>query len=252
MEKKLSNKESMVGKEFETKSYGKCVVVYYGDCRDVVGMFNEPFALVKCTLGSLQQGAVKNPMLPSVFGKGYIGVGSYSTMNKRAYSLWISMLARAYDDKFHQKHQTYSDVEVCKEWLNFQNFAKWCYSNKFINYKDDKGRRYELDKDILVKGNKIYSPETCCFVPKDINLIFSNSTRTYPTGISKVNKGFVVYVNCYGVKKYIGTYGNMVDAMEIYKKEKKEYMKDVADKWHDKLDPRMYEALVNYEIEVTD
>ena len=70
---------------------------------------------------------------------------------------------------------SYKGVEVCEEWYNFQNFAEWCETQKFLNAKDVKGKSYQLDKDILVKGNKIYSPDTCCFVPPEINSLFINA-----------------------------------------------------------------------------
>ena len=215
-------------------------------------MFHKPIAIVKCTIANLRNGAVKNPMFPSVLGKRYLGVGSYSTLNKRAYSLWKSMLGRAYSKDVHLKSPTYKDVEVCREWWNFQNFAKWCYSNRFINSKDEKGKRYHLDKDILVKGSKIYSPETCSFIPKDINLLFNKPLSEYPTGVSKVGKDFGAFVSCYGVQRYLGTYDSIEKAFDSYRKAKKSYMLEVAEKWVDKLDDRVYDALINYEIEISD
>ena len=106
---------------------------------------------------SLRTGAVRNPLTPSVYGKGYVGVGYYNSRDVRLYHLWKAMLSRCYCTIMHGHRPTYKDVTVCDEWLNFQNFATWCESQEFFNAKDEKGGVYQLDKDILIRGNKIYS-----------------------------------------------------------------------------------------------
>ena len=80
------------------------------------------------------------------------------------YRTWKNMLERCYDSNLHLKHPTYIGCIVCEEWLTFSNFKAWMETQDFGG-KD-------LDKDILVKGNKIYSPETCIFVTNAINLLF--------------------------------------------------------------------------------
>ena len=110
-----------------------------------------------------------------IYGIGFIGVGNYKSRNKtghtKAYNAWAAMLQRCYDSKLHLRNPTYKECSVIEEWYNFQNFAGWFEKN----YIDG----YQLDKDLLIKGNKIYSPETCCFVPKEINLILGKPTLNY-------------------------------------------------------------------------
>ena len=106
---------------------------------------------------------IKNPYHPAVYGIGYIGEGEGE--KGRVYNIWKKVLQRCYSKEYHIKKPTYIGCSVVKEWLNFQNFAKWYKKN----YKPETMEGWHLDKDILVKGNKIYSPETCCFVPADIN-----------------------------------------------------------------------------------
>lgn len=90
------------------------------------------------------------------------------------------LLQRCYDIKFQHNHPTYVGCVVCDEWLHFSNFKKWFDAN-FVE-------GYDLDKDILVKGNKVYSPDTCCFVPHEINILVRNYNRKHkqfnlPTGV---------------------------------------------------------------------
>ena len=77
------------------------------------------------------------------------------------YEKWKSMLERCYSERFKIKFPTYKDCTVCEEWLTFSNFKSW------MEEQDWQGK--ELDKDLLVVGNKIYSPQTCCFLTKMIN-----------------------------------------------------------------------------------
>ena len=78
-----------------------------------------------------------------------------------AYRAWVNMLIRAYDPKFHDKHPTYSDVTVCKEWHSFSAFRAWWLDN----YKEG----FSLDKDLLVPGNREYGPDACVYVPQWLN-----------------------------------------------------------------------------------
>ena len=106
---------------------------------------------------------MKDKMKPSVHGVGYLGYGKYGT-DHPAYNVWRSMIRRGYDLKLKDKFKTYIDCTVCDEWHCYQNFAEW-YDSEYV----DIGMGLDLDKDILLAGNKHYSPETCCLVPRSIN-----------------------------------------------------------------------------------
>jgi len=117
----------------------------------------------------------------SVFGIGVIGEGKYrSSVNGipcEAYKRWQRMLERCYSERYLKDKPSYRDCYVCDDWLNFQNFAKWYFENKLDDMKD-----IELDKDIKVKGNKVYSPDTCMFVHRSLNYAERNqrvSSKTY-------------------------------------------------------------------------
>jgi hypothetical protein len=99
------------------------------------------------------------------------------------YTKWMSMLKRCYSENYKDKRPTYKDVTCCDEWLTFSNFKSW------METQDWEGK--ELDKDLLVYKNKVYSPETCCFIPREVNLFLtksSNSRGLYPLGVSRMVK----------------------------------------------------------------
>jgi len=111
---------------------------------------------------------IKDRMKPVRYGVGFIGVGMFKSYENgvmtKEYKAWSAMLKRCYCKKTHEKQPTYKECEVCDDWLDFQLFADW-YS------KSSRGRvDLEVDKDISVKNNKVYSPETCKLVTKKENL----------------------------------------------------------------------------------
>ena len=99
-------------------------------------------------------------------------------LSDKSYDAWKSMLRRCYSDKCKKDWPTYRYCTVCEEWLVFSNFDRWFLQN----YKDG----FQLDKDILVAGNKLYSPETCLLVPQWLNSFVTGSEAIrgqYPIGV---------------------------------------------------------------------
>ena len=180
-----------------------------------------------CDLKEIKNGSIKNPYHPSVHGIGYIGVGDYKVrvngiINKE-YECWRNMLKRAYDTKYHIAYPTYKNVTVCKEWLNFQTFAKF-YNEKYP--KNIKGITFEIDKDVLQNNveNKIYSPETVIFLPSNVNSFLTNiqkNTSGY-TGVSfcKTNNKYKTQISNFGNSSiiHLGYFQNPQDASTHYKK----------------------------------
>ena len=182
------------------------------------------------------------------------GVGINDLLYTRgtpSYQAWTSMLERCYSNKYQNKKNTYLGCTVCEEWLLFSNFKKW-FDNPENGYQEG----YHLDKDILVKGNKIYSPNTCCIVPASINTIFTNRKKNrgiYPIGVIKRDNGRYVARAC-GVKRHIGVYKTIQEAFYAYKDAKERYIKSIAEKYFQegKITKRVYDALMKYEVEITD
>lgn len=199
----------------------------------------------------------------TIYSLGYLGEGDYSPRKDGVktiqYNYWYDMLRRCYNKKALEKRPTYEDKYVCEEWLNFQNFAKWFDEN----YYKINGERTELDKDIINKGNKIYSPETCVFVPHRINSLFIKCDKlrgNYPVGVDfhKDIKKFRVRCNVYDneIKKvksiFLGYSNTIEEAFYVYKEFKEKYIKQVADEYKDRIPSKLYEAMYNYIVDIDD
>lgn len=241
------------------KLNSKMILIEYRNANDIDVYFPEyNWTFEHAKYNNFKNGEIKCPYEPRVYGVGHIGEGRYKIRENgkitKCYEMWRSMLRRCYVKDYQEKHPTYIGCKVCNEWHNFQNFAEWYYENYYIIDNE----RMELDKDILVKGNKIYSPETCEIVPKNINLLIvkSNNLRgKYPIGVSydkRLNK-FKSYCNdSNGKHIYLGIYDSPEEAFYSYKIFKEKIIKDVAEKYKTFIPKRLYKALCDYKVEITD
>lgn len=182
----------------------------------------------------------KLPPLSLVYGVGYnsairkgIPVKDGEKISK-CYDVWRRMLQRCYDPQYKIDHPTYVGVGCCEDWKDYQNFAKWFYTTS--NFHSG----FELDKDLLVQGNKIYSPETCCFLPSEINKTLSTkgSVSTYKSQENVFT--FVVF------GKFIGNDKHYLSFAEEVVNKRNERVKKLADEWKDLLTPQAYLELINY------
>ena len=245
--------------EVNFNTYGLAMkIIEYNNCRNIVVQFENGYKKTT-TYQVFEQGQITNPYFKSIFNQGYLGVGIFKTDNKegrksKEYHAWTHMSERCYNEKFQEKQPTYKECSVCEEWLNFQNFAKW-YNE---NYYEVEGQVMSLDKDILLKGNKIYSPETCMLVPKNINELFTkrqNHRGNYSIGVGWHKRDNVFYASCSngnGKNKSLGYYNTILEAFQAYQKYKENLTKQIADKYKDKIPQKLYEALYNYKVEITD
>lgn len=248
--------ENIVGKEFSTNHSGTCVVIDFKNSNDVTVMFHEPKHIMKCSACNLRKGKVRNPYSPTFYKKGFLGVGKYISSSS-SFEIWRAMLNRCYSEKFKENFKTYKYATVCDEWLNFQNFATWCETQPFFNNKDCKGRPYELDKDLLRKCNKIYSPDTSCFVPRDVNILLTKRDKMrgeHPIGVTflKRDSKYKSRLSYFGKAVNLGTFDTAEEAFKAYKRAKESYIKEVADIWKGRIDERVYQALLNYEVHIDD
>lgn len=125
----------------------------------------------------------KKAMRSVMYGVGYHG-NLYEGSNSKSYRRWHYMMNRCYSKAIHELQPEYEGCSVCEEWLNYSNFKLWYDKN--IEPWEVLGEDFELDKDILIKGNAVYSPETVSFVPKIINSLFTNGKKNrgdYPLGV---------------------------------------------------------------------
>jgi hypothetical protein len=245
-------KSSKLGEVYTTTEGYKIQVVEYFNSQNVSVAFEDGFVLRNRSYLNIKQGEVKNPNHRSVHRIGYFGIGKYIVKENRVYfNKWKEMIRRCYSERHQERQPTYKECTVAEEWHNFQIFAEWMESN--YNPKIMQG--WQLDKDILVKGNKVYSPETCCFVPSEVNLLFVKNDKvrgSLPIGVRKSGRKF--YAKLFKNKKQteLGSFYTAEEAFKCYKFHKEQYIKEVADKWKDQLDPRVYEAMYNYQVEITD
>ena len=160
--------EISVGSVFSSKNFGSFKVIKIRSSKSVDIEFINTGYSTTVRFDTIRSGRVKDKLSPSVHGFGFIGVGEYITSengkNNDAYLCWKRMIGRCYDPNYINSY-LYAECFVCDEWANFQNFAKWYYENK-----PNDGGKYHLDKDIKVKGNRMYSPDTCLFVTAEENI----------------------------------------------------------------------------------
>ncbi len=159
-----------VGGIFPTNKSGNLEITKYINANSVEVAFCDTGFETVARMTSIRNGSVKDFLRKSVFGVGFVGVGEHKVKLdgkiSDSYRCWSGMLGRCYSVSESAGNPTYKDCTVHPDWHNFQTFAKWYHEN----YPND-GGRYQLDKDILVEGNKIYGPETCMFVSHKANVI---------------------------------------------------------------------------------
>ena len=245
-----------VGKVCKSKSSGDFKILKYNDAYNVeIQFINTGFETV-VELGNIRNGGVKDSYSPSVYGVGILGTKYPSKINgviTKEYVLWKNMLKRCYSDKYQNKYPTYIDCEASDKFKSYEYFYEWC--NKQIGF-DNEG--WQLDKDLLVKGNKVYGENTCVFIPQEINSLLINNTASrgeYLIGVSwdKRDMAFISRVNKNkGKSEHLGSFKTELEAFEAYKTAKESFIKEQADKWKSQIDPRAYEALMNYTVEITD
>ena len=171
----------------------------------------------------------------------------------KQYDLWKSMLQRCFSEKYQNKYPTYKGCSVSDNFLNYSFFYDWCQEQVGFGKVDDKGRSWCLDKDILFAGNKLYSEDTCIFVPQEINLFFNdrgNSRGDYPIGVyfHKQRGKFMAYCKVNGKLKNLGLFNTQQEAFAVYKPFKEALCKQLALKWQHEIDERLFNAMMNWQI----
>jgi len=238
------------GDIFNTNQGYRVVVVEYNGYNDVLVRFLDQNSHEKIvSAGALRRGAVANPYHRTMFGVGYFGDGKYKSKigDKRTleYEAWRCMMKRCYCPKERSRYPTYSDVFVCDEWHNFQNFARW------YTEQPGYGEGFDLDKDLRVNNSRVYSPQSCSLVPHEINCILhDNESRRgdYPQGVRKTWNKYSVYISIKGERKYVGLYPTLEEAHRAYKKSRLAYVKEIAEEYKNVLHNEVYENLKSWEI----
>lgn len=247
------------GSVFSTNDYGELIVLEYVTSYNVVVEFLNTGYKTITSSQNLLKGNVRDRSLPSVYGVGVIGKDLTSSGGKssKEYTLWHCMLQRSYYVKYHERCKSYTKCSVSDNFKFFHYFKEWCNNQIGFNSVDDKGKPFALDKDLLIKGNKVYSEDNCVFLPSEINILLVSSKRSRGENVIGVyfnkDKGkYQTSLKVNGKPKYLGRFDTEYEAFLAYKQAKEAHVKIIANKWKDKIDPRAYNALINYQVEITD
>ena len=200
----------------------------------------------KCV--NLTESALKLTMC----GVGYLGTDDVD-YHAKSYIRWHDMIHRCYNKKFHERQPQYKECAVCEEWKNYSIFRKWYKEN----YYTIGNEQMDLDKDILTKGNKVHSPDTCCIVPHGINTLFINGKKkrgNLPVGVyfDKDKVKYRAYMSCHGKSVKLGTFEYPVDAFMVYKGYKETVIKNMAEQYRGLIPDKVYRAMLEWKIEIED
>ena len=189
-----------------------------------------------------------------LYGKGFndkTRPANVDGKNVKEYDLWQSMLNRCFSEKFQTHRPTYKGCNVSDNFLNYAYFYDWCQEQIGFGKVDDKGRCWQLDKDLLFVGNKTYSETTCVFVPNEINLFFidsGNARGEYPVGVcfDKQKGKFKAYCTVNGKQQHLGLFNTPQEAFTVYKPFKEALCKELALKWQSEIDSRLFNAMMSW------
>ena len=245
-----------VGKLCKSLNSGDFKILKYNGAKNVEIQFLKTGYETSVQLINIKSGSIKDSYVPSVCGVGILGAKypvSEDGRDTKEYTLWRNMLKRCYSDNFKKKNPTYEGCEVGDNFKSYEYFYEWCHEQIGFDNED-----WHLDKDLLVKGNKVYSESTCVFLPREINqlLIKCESLRgEHLIGVSwhKTRKAFVARVGKNkGGSAWLGYFNTELEAFNAYKQAKESFIKEQANNWKSQIDERAYEALMKYTVEITD
>ena len=245
-----------VGKVCKSTSSGNFKILKYNDKENVeIQFLNTGFKMV-ARFTNIKSGSIKDPYVPLVYGVGVSGIKYPSKLNgrnTREYDLWHSMLQRCYSDTYKNKYPTYEGCKCSENFKSYEYFYEWCHKQIGFGVAD-----FELDKDLLVKGNKVYSENVCVFIPSEINSLLTKRTASrgnHLIGVcwSNANKAFVAQVRKNkGKREWLGCFNTELEAFNAYKQAKESFVKEQANNWKSQIDERAYNALMSYEVNVND
>ena len=244
-----------VGTIHKSDKFGEFEIIEYNNSLDVkIRFFNTGYEYTVYA-AQIKDGRIRDPYAPTVYGVGITG-NKYPTSENRKhlkeYQLWNGLLERCYCPKSQEKFPTYKGCSVSENFKSYEYFYEWCQEQK--GFGND---GWELDKDLLVKGNKVYSEDTCVFLPKEVNTALThrkNVDNKLPVGVKTVtnSKSYQASIKIDGKKYYLGVYSTPERAFQAYKERKETSLMKLALKWGEHLDPRAEKALYNYRVEIDD
>lgn len=256
---KNTHQKERLGEE-NYNTYGTLMkIIEYNSSQSIIVEFQDEYKTkVKCKYCQFKNGTLASPYNKTVYNVGYIGEGDYNHKNNPIiWGFWHDLIARNYDPYFINKHLTYKDCFVENDLLCFQNFAHWFNEN----YYECDNEQMCIDKDILKKGNKIYSKETMIFVPQSINKLFikqENKRGDLPIGVTwdencrKFRASIRVKYKDEKNKQLTKRFNTVIEAFKWYKEQKEREIQRRADEYKNMIPQKLYEAMYNYKVEWED
>lgn len=237
--------------------YGETIkVIEYINKSKVLIEFQDEYKVQKWVAKSeITNGTARNPYRKTLFNRGFLGDGPFKAkengFNTLEYTVWSGIFWRCYDERKLIRNPTYRGCYIREDWYNFQEFAVW------ITKQPQFLPGWDLDKDLLVKGNNCYSVDTCCLLPAEINCFFAikNSDNGCPPGVhfaTREGKYKAQIKDQYSGsnQRYLGMSVDPLEMFYVYKKAKEEQAKFLAEKWKSQLDSKAYEKLISWTIEI--
>ena len=226
--------------------------------------FEDGYIRQKAHMSEFKNGTIRDHMIPAIYGVGILGDVKTKVNGKitKEYSTWSNILQRCYSPIKHKEFPRYKDCSICDEWLYYPNFVEWCHSQSNWNKVIENPSEFHIDKDIICKRNKMYSPENCSFVPAYVNVMFVKGDalrNDLPIGVTRESFNKNRYrVRCKdsttGKMITVGGFLNVEEAFCCYKEIKENSIKFVAQMEYEKgtITQKCYEAMMNYQVEITD
>lgn len=232
-------------------------IIAYRGAADIDVQFESKFVVDHTEYKLFERGTICDPFFQSLCGVGYMGMRtSYKGADKyaRQYEVWSSMMKRCYNENC-KRHTWYEDCIVAEEWHCFANFLKW-YNEHYYELPDGMGY-LDLDKDMKSHNNKVYGPDTCLLIPAAINRRIYHritSSSDLPLGVTYDKKTGKYKARGRIDKKdvYFGKYDTIEEAFQRVKLEKENEICKAAELYKPYMPQEVYDAVINYKVEITD
>lgn len=242
-----------VGEQYDTNNNGKIEILHIESSKKVLIRFIDTGTEKFSDARLIRKGTVRD-VAKSYSGSGAVldCAGKIEGTVTREYAAWSGMVGRCYSKSSHKRRPSYADCCVSEFFKVYSQFAVWCKTQVGFGVVG-----FDLDKDLLVKGNKIYSEDTCVFLPQEINKALQKTGKSrgkLPIGVTydKARGKYKAAIRKFGKHINIGRFETVSDAFLAYKHEKEKYLKELAEKWKGEIDVRAYNALMSYEVELDD
>ena len=260
--KNTKKKCKYVGNTYSSKNYGYFIVESVVDTDKVLIKFlntskSQVVSKAQINGGSIRDYSAKQVKKSKsdnfIHGVGYKGEDEKLIENNiKIYQAWCAMIQRCYSQTNEVMKETYKGCTVSDNFKYFPYFVEWWGLNKISDDRD-----YQLDKDILVKGNRLYSEDTCALVPKEINLLCIKRNKArgeLPIGVTycKNSGKYKAQFSKYNRVVNLGLYHTPERAFLAYKEAKEDYIKAVAESYKHVIDERVYNILMEYEVSIDD